>query len=173
MRVFGLLIVICLIAVTSNAQSFRDEDPEYFNFITLTVGYTFVPNGEELTNSDKVGILVPSIGLDYGRRLNNSWAIGIMTDLELANYLVINKDLQRDRAFIIIVNGIYNLTYNWKLVGGMGVELERHKNLFVIRLGTDYDIRLKNGWGIAPGFFYDFKESYDTWCFSIAIGKEF
>ena len=55
----------------------------------------------------------------------------------------------------------------------MGIEIEKNKNFAILRLGSDYSFSLGKGWIIAPGFFCDIKEGYETWSFSVAIGKGF
>ncbi len=96
-----------------------------------------------------------------------------MADIELGNYVVINKDLNRENAFIIAGVGAYTISDHWTVFGGGGIELEKHNNLAILRLGLEYNAKLGNGWIIAPGLFFDFKEGYDTWSLVLAIGKAF
>lgn len=144
------------------------------NLLTGAFGYTYIPKAAFPEDKDTKGILVPSIGLDYFRRINKNWEIGTMIDLELANYLIVDRDLNRDKAMVITAICAYSFDAPWTIYGGGGIELEKHENLAVIRMGGEYVFSLKNDWVIAPGFFYDFKGgSYDTWSIAVAFGKEF
>ena len=96
-----------------------------------------------------------------------------MANIELGNYVIIHKELNLENAFIVAGNGVYKLTDQWSVFGGMGIEIEKHKNIGIFRLGTDYSFSLGNGWIIAPVFSYDIKEGYDTFALALAIGKGF
>ncbi|MGB5318923.1 hypothetical protein, partial [Eudoraea sp.] len=60
----------------------------------------------------------------------------------------------------------------WGIVAGPGMEFEKNKNLFIVRIGTEYEFELGNDWGISPSLNYDFKEQYSTWDFSIGLSKK-
>ena len=96
-----------------------------------------------------------------------------MIDMELGEYLVFEKDLNRKNALVISLIASFKLTSNLNLFSGGGIELEREHNLEIIRLGGEYAFRFKKGWLLAPGFFYDIKEGYDSFSLSVAVGKEF
>ena len=105
--------------------------------------------------------------------LHPHWEIGIMTDIELGEYVFFEKDLNREYAILLTAMVIFNLTKHINFFAGGGMEFEKHKNLGIIRLGGKYVFRLPKSWVILPGFFFDFKEATDTWSLSVAIGKEF
>jgi len=69
--------------------------------------------------------------------------------------------------------GMYNISKYWGLFLGGGIEFEPHDNLAIFRVGAKYSIELKKNWVIIPWFYFDFKESYDTWSLQISIGKKF
>ena len=143
------------------------------HIVTASLGYTFIPSGAPSGSEEEDGAFVPSIGLDYFYRLSSKWEIGIMTDLELGEYVIIQKELDRENAFLAAAIVSYSLTKGLNIFAGGGIELEKHHNLGVIRLGTEYAFKSKKGWVLAPGLFFDFKEGTDTWSLSIAFGKEF
>jgi len=167
-----LFIVFGTFAFNSYSQE-TDSNQEKKNLISVALGYTYIPKGAAPDAEEADGVFTPSVGLDYFRRVHPRWEIGLMADLELGEYLVIEKDLNRENALLLVAMADFNLTKHISFLAGGGMELERHKNLGIIRLGTEYVFRLKKDWIITPGFFYDFKEGYDTWALSIGFGKEF
>lgn len=156
--------------VTGKEES---ESMESRHFISLSFGYTYVPKGGSLESTEATGAFVPSIGLDYFYRIKPRWEIGTMMDVELDHYLIIDKDLERENAFIATVVGLYKIFPRLSVFAGGGIEIEHHENLAVFRAGIDSPIPLGRGWVMAPTLIFDFKEGYDTWSLAIAIGKEF
>lgn len=172
MRNFYLIFILVLIPGVFFAQE-GETELEYKNVLTGTFGYSFVAKGTEVNGTEAKGVLVPSIGIDYFRKLNPKWDVGMMIDLELADYLIFEKDLNRSKALVVTAIVAHNFTEHITLYGGGGMELEKHENLLVARFGVEYAFKYSSGWVLAPGFFYDVKEGYDTWSISLAFGKEF
>jgi len=96
-----------------------------------------------------------------------------MVDFELGNYVINHKELNRENAFVVTGVGAFKISKHWAVFSGVGIEIEKNKNFAILRLGSDYSFSLGKGWIIAPGFFCDIKEGYETWSFSVAIGKGF
>jgi hypothetical protein len=167
-----LFIVFGTFAFNSYSQE-TDSENEKKNLVNVALGYTFIPKAGNEGASEAHGVFIPAIGIDYFRRIGKQWEIGIMADLELGHYIIINENLNRENAALLVAMANYNLTKHINILAGAGMEFEKHKNLAIIRLGGEYSIRLKRNWVISPGFFYDFKEGYDTWSLSIGFGKEF
>ncbi len=170
------LSLFFLVVITPTAKSQETEpaeEPEKKHLISASFGYTFIPKATSIGGTEANGVFVPSIGLDYFYRLSPKWEVGTMIDLELSDYLIFEKDLEREKALVIALLGTYKLTKHISLFGGGGIELEKHQNLAVFRFGTEYIHYFDKGWLLGPGFFYDFKEGYDTWSMAIAFGKEF
>jgi hypothetical protein len=170
MKYILLLFIVSFSYLSSFAQEHEEEKK---NLLSASLGYTFIPQGSSLEEEEADGIFIPSIGLDYFHRLHPRWEIGLMVDLELGEYVVRQKELNRKNALAFIAVGSFTATKHLNLFAGGGMEFERHHNLGVIRLGAEYVFRLKNNWVISPGFIYDFKEGFDTWSLSFAFGKEF
>ena len=149
------------------------EAKEPTQLLGVSFGYTYVPKAGEIGGSEATGVMVPSIGLDYFYKISPKFEVGTMIDLELANYLIFEKDLSREKALIVSAVGVYALMGELNVIAGGGVELEKHKSFGVLRFGMDYSWTFKNNWLLAPGVFYDLKEGYNTWAVSINFGKEF
>ncbi len=164
-----------LFGIFSSNAFVQEEEPEKEkkNLLTVALGYTYIPKGSAPDAHEADGVFIPSIGLDYFRRILPRWEIGLMADFELGEYVIFEKDLNRENAILFAVVASFNLTRHINLFAGGGMEFEKHKNLGIIRLGGEYVFKLKKDWVIAPGFFFDFKEGIDTFSLSIAFGKEF
>ncbi len=168
--VFTLVLVSSLFG---NLFAQETEHEEKKHLITGALGYTYIPNGSTVGSSSAEGVFVPSIGLDYFYSISHRWEIGIMSDFEFGEYVIFDKDLNRENAIVLTAIASYSLTEHINLFAGGGIELEKHHNLGIIRVGGEYGFNLKNNWVIAPGLFFDFKEGTDTWSVSVAFGKEF
>ena len=167
------LLLFFLISILSSNSFAQEQEQVKKNLLTVALGYTYIPQGAALEAEEADGVFIPSLGLDYFRQIHPRWEIGIMTDLDLGEYVIFEKELNRKNALVATAIVAFNLTRHLNLFAGGGMEFEQHHNLGVIRLGTEYAFKLKKDWVISPGFFFDFKEGIDTWSLSIAIGKEF
>jgi len=154
-------------------REMENESEEFRHFISLSFGYTYIPGGAEVDATEADGFLVPSVGLDYMYKVAPRWEIGIMMDVELDHYLVVDQELERENAFIAVIVGLYKVTPRFSLFAGGGIEVEHHGNLAVFRIGADTPIPLGREWVLAPTLIFDFKEGYDTWSLAVSIGKEF
>jgi len=166
-----IIFIICFLTINSFAQETEHEEKK--NLLAITIGYTYIPTGAAFDAEEADGIFVPSFGLDYFRRIHPRWELGLMADVELGEYLIIEKELHRENAILLAAVLSFNLTKHINFFAGGGMEFEKHENLGIIRLGGEYVFRLNKEWVISPGFFYDFKEGIDAWSLSVSFGKEF
>jgi hypothetical protein len=185
MKLLTLHIVMLLLAfnltaqltdtpVNNSEESHHEEHEALKKYkVALTLGLTHIP-GAFNEESDKA-IFVPTVGLDFFYFINHKWSLSFVSDLELSNYIVDfdREDLDREKALILAIQAGYEVLPSWAVLFGGGLEIEKHKNLFVLRLGTEYDIELHNNWSISPSLFFDFKEDFSTWTVAIGIGKKF
>jgi len=178
-----LLFIICGLLIPSldlmaqhngeqPAGALHEEESDPFK-VALTFGYTHIPAG--VGSEEGEAVFVPTIGLDLFYSLNHKWSLGLVADLEMSEYIVDfgREELNREKAFILALLAGYEVLPRWKLLTGAGIELEKNKNLMVVRFGTEYDFPLGKGWSMAPSTFFDFKEEYSTWALSVSIGKTF
>lgn len=170
---FYILFLFLTIGHLLYAQEDKEEK-ENRHYLSITFADTYIPQGSGLDNLDHKGHFVPSIGIDYLYRLKPRIEVGVMMDFELGHYVIPHKeDLERENAFVLCAVATYEILPKWNAFIGGGVELEKHHNLGVFRLGTEYNFDIGEGWSIPLGTFYDIKEGYDTWSVSVGIGKSF
>ena len=149
------------------AQEQEEEEPK--SAFAVSFGYSHVPAGSALGATETEGVFVPSIGIDYGILIAKKWEVGVMIDFELDHYLIFNKELERDKALIIVAGGGYNPIAHLVIITGAGIELEKNENLFVYRLGVNYSIRLNRFWALVPSTNFDYKQHYISYVLSIGL----
>jgi len=171
------LLCVSLLIILVNQNGYAQEEEEDAGLksnVIISFGYTHVPSGsDELNASEAGGLWVPSIGIDYMRRISEKWGVGIMLDYELDHYLIVEKELERENVFIAVAGIAFEPIPHLLLFTGAGIELEHNENLFVYRLGAEYGVHLNHRWLIAPAFFFDWKEGYDTYALSLGLGYNF
>lgn len=159
----------------SNEHSNHEEQEHHKKYkVAFTLGATHIPAAfEEGHEEDEV--FVPTIGLDFFYYINHKWNVSFVADLELSDYIVDfnREDLKREKALILALHAGYEVAPHWGVMVGGGIEIESHKNLAVLRIGTEYEIPLGNDWDISPAIFFDFKEDFNTYSLAIGIGKKF
>jgi len=96
-----------------------------------------------------------------------------MADGEFGEYLIIDKDLNRKNAYILLAAVGYELLPFWEVIAGVGMEFEESEDLPVFRLGTAYEFELGTGWLLAPGLFADVTEEHTSWGLSLGVGTRF
>ncbi len=167
------ILLLTIFTTLLNYCFAQEEERETKHLITGAIGYTYIPSAGAIHSTEAEGVFVPSVGLDYFYSITHKWELGLMCDLEFGEYVLINKDLNRENAFVVVAVGAYSPIKSVNIFAGGGIEFEKHHNLGILRLGTEYEFELKKNWVISPGFFFDFKEGVDTWSLSIAFGKKF
>jgi hypothetical protein len=120
-------------------------------------------------------LIVPSLGLDLEYWFNETWGIGSHNDIELISFEVERGSenfLQRETPLLLTLDALWKPWKGLVLLGGPGIELEPEENLFVFRVGLEYEIEIGSHWDLAPTIFYDKRaNAYDTFSMGIGIGK--
>lgn len=166
------ILFLSMNIVYSQEHSNNTQEVKYKHRIAGLYGLVHVPEGHEEGSSDNTGILIASYGLEYSYRLNHKWGLGLMVNIESGNYLI-HEDIHRDNAILISGVGIYELMLNWEVYFGAGVEIEKHHNYALFRLGTLYKFPIGKEWDISPSFTFNHKIVYNSWEIAITVGKEF
>ncbi|MGI9546193.1 MAG: hypothetical protein ACR2MM_03070 [Flavobacteriaceae bacterium] len=172
---FILLTFLVLNIFPALAQEEAEvPEQEYKYQLVLVLGYTHIPEARtegETTESENL----PTIGLDFFYRIHEKWKLGIVLDLELNKYEVDFEGdrLRRETAFITGIVAGFEILPRWGIIFGPGLEFERNKNLFLLRLGMEYAFELGRSWEILPAINFDFKKEFNTYSLGLGIGKRF
>ena len=153
-------------------QSDGEHETKYK--IVFSLGGTHIPAAFEHGHEEDA-VFVPTIGVDFFYHIKHKWSLGLIADIELGDYIVNfgRENLNRENALILTLMTGYEIKPHWEILLGGGIEIERHKNLAVLKAGTEYEFPMANNWNIAPSFFYDFKEEFITWALAIGVSKRF
>lgn len=169
-----LTLLLILMFITSLGAQEIEEEKEIKHNVALVFGITHIPKtiseGETLNSQN-----LPTIGADYFYHFSQKWRLGVVIDVELGKYEVEFNDenLKREIAVVTGVVAGYKILKEWSILAGPGIEFERNKNLFILRVNTEYEFELGKNWGLFPSVGYDFKKEYGTYSLGIGVSKGF
>lgn len=192
LSLFALLISSTLMAqhsLETTEEEVSHEEHEHTishgkNMIVIDYGHDHIKKGVEHGEFDEgefdesEGHWVSSIGIDYFREISEKWEVGTKLDFQFGHYTIPGDipgedEIERENAFLALAVGMYKIYPKWAVYAGAGVEFEESENLAVLRLGTDYSFHIADGWAIPVGFFWDIKDGYDVYAFTVGIAKHF
>ncbi len=174
-RISCIFFITIFLITDFYSQEISDEETlENMHQIVLIFGLSHIPEAFEEGELEEQ-VFLPAIGFDYYYRLNEKWKLVFGMDIELAKYQVDfqGEEIKREGALIIGIGAVYEILQGWSAGFGPGLEFERNKNLFVLRIFTDYAFELGNDLALAPYFSYDFKQEYDTYNIGVGLHKRF
>ena len=182
----ALLLIILAFPFLINAQEEHNEHTgntehaEHGEFkhwqIAATMSQSYVPalHTEEGETSAQ---FIPTNGIEVMYAFNHKFYTKWINEIEFQNYTVKGLDgtqRVRDNTFLTALVFGYEFYEHLGVFAGAGYEFEENENLWVIRIGTEYEFDLPGDWSIAPAFVFDYKaESHTAYTFSLSIGKKF
>jgi len=164
-RILPLILLFIMVNVTGQEQK------EQKHLLGAGLGFTFVPLGDQLEDTDARGVFTPTVGIDYFYNFHPRWGAGFMSALELNHYVVTDDQVERENAMIFTVVGLFSATNYLDFFVGGGIEVEQHDDLAVLRLGTQYSIDVGKHWALVPKLCFDFKENYNTWSLALSFAR--
>lgn len=138
----------------------------------IMMANSHVPNA---TEGGKEVAIIPTWGFDVDYFFNSRWSIAMQGDVKLQSFEVEDGEaiLKRTNPFALATVIHYHAKRHWSFYGGPGIELEGHKNLFLVKLGTEYSFEITEDFEIALNLIYENKEElYDAWTLGIAFNKK-
>ncbi len=163
--------IVPLILLFAMVNMAGQEQKEQKHVLGAAFGFTFVPLGDQLQDTDARGVFTPTVGIDYFYKFHPRWGAGFLGALELDHYVVTDDEVERENAIILTLVGMYRATKYLDLFLGGGIEVEQHDNLAVLRLGLQYSIDMGEHWALIPKFHFDFKENYNAWSLALTIAR--
>lgn len=167
------ILIACVILMLSMTSAKGQENESCKHLLGAGFGFTFVKVTVQGSTSEASGLFVPTVSLDYDYRLNPKWALGFMSAIEFDKYYVTDNQIERENALNLVLVGKYNFTRYFGIFAGGGIELEKHDNLAVLRLGLEYAIDVGKHWALVPKLHFDFKENYNTWSLRLNFARRF
>lgn len=177
----GILAVFFLFLLINISGQEADQDKkarsqwehDHKHLLGAGAGFTFVPLGDQLEDTDARGLFAPMVGLDYFYRISRRWGAGFLGAIELDHYVVTDDQVERENALNLTLVGLFSASRYWDFFLGGGMEIEQHDNLAVLRLGTQYSMHVGQHWAVVPKLYFDFKGNYNTWTFAVSIARKF
>ena len=172
-RTLRLLIGILLLlsSVSQNGYAQEDTKPLFTPKVrgAVMMANTHIPKGFEGTFS---GITVPTWGFDVDYFFHPHWSVALQGDIKLASFDVEEENIILVRSYPACLVPVihFHALRHWSFYTGIGIELESHENLYLLRLGSEYSFEITEKFEIALNLMYENKqEVYDTWTFGIAF----
>ena len=171
-----LIIGILLLSLTSqlNGQELAAHEPKSARdglHLSVVISHTFIP---ERTVNGKTTVAIPSLGFDVEYFLTKRFGIGLHNDLELLVYEVKENDnsyIKREFPVLLTADLLYKIKDDLILFGGPGVELEKERDIPVLRFGLEYMAHVGTTLTFSPIISYDYRiDSFNSFSLGIGIG---
>lgn len=179
---FCSILIINGLGIT--AQNHEDDgntdhhaDDEYGGSghkLTLVMAYSFINN----SFSDQANniLIVPTFGFNYDYFFNSRWGLGLHTDILLQQYKVekhgSQEEIIRENPVGMAGMVLFRPSHSWIFMAGYGVEIEKHENFQMIRVGVEYGIPLPKHWELGFSLEFDYKiKTYSSLMFGVGFSK--
>lgn len=171
MKSYRFLIALLFFATTVAAQ---DKSEEFHNQIrgAIMMANSHVP---QAINGKYANSIIPAWGIDVDYSFHRHWTVAIQGDIKLQSFEVEDGNALLQRTNPVSLAGVihYHFIPRWSLYAGPGYEFEKHENLFIMKIGTEYSFEINEAFEIALNLNYENKEGiYDSWTFGIAFNKK-
>ncbi len=175
--IIAFILTIMSSGSVGQPQAESSLEHEYKHIrIAMAIGQAYIPKA---SSGDAKFVVIPTIGLDFQYWFNRRWGIALKNDIELANYIVDDKDngltIIRNNPVIMALPVLFSPWDNqFTFILGPGIEIEQNENFFVFRAGVGSEFEVGNHWDFAPEIIYDLKNGYiNSITFAIGVGKRF
>ena len=171
-KILVTLTVICFFCEFTNAQESNSEEFKPKIRGAIMMANSHVPHATE--GGKKVSV-IPTWGFDVDYYFHPRWSVAVQGDLKLQSFEVEDGQTLLERTNPFAFAGVlhYHALGHWSFYVGPGYELESHKNLFLVKAGTEYSFEITENFEIALNLIYENKqEVYDAWTFGIAFNKK-
>ncbi|HWA34827.1 MAG TPA: hypothetical protein VG737_11880 [Cyclobacteriaceae bacterium] len=168
MKYYSFIIAILLFEGMAHAQQ-EEHRPQIRGAIMMANSH--VPSAIEGPLS---GVIIPVWGFDVDYFFHRRWSVALQGDIKLQSYEVEDGDTYLVRTNPVALTGVlhYHLIRKWSFFFGPGYELEKHKNLFMLKTGTEYSFEVTEKFEIALNLSYENKQGiYDAITFGVAFNK--
>lgn len=142
--------------------------------LTAIMGYSLIDNSF-LPESNDI-LIVPTVGLNFDYFLTEDWGLGLHSDILLQQFKVEthngHEEIIRENPITLAAMGLFKPHEKWTIILGYGVELEKNKNLQLIRIGGEYGIPLPKHWEVVLSIEYDYKiNNYSVVMFGMGFSR--
>jgi hypothetical protein len=171
MKVIKLIAASVLIAFTAYCQeNTKAHKPMIRGAIMMANSH--VPQAIE---GNFKGVIIPTWGLDVDYFFHKHWSAALQGDIKLQSFEIEEEHAFLERTNPIALVGVlhYHFVKHWSIYAGPGIELDKTKNLLMMRFGSEYSFEINENFEIALNLNYENKlEVYDALTFGIAFNKK-
>ena len=177
-----ILLIIHFVIIGNISMAQEHDHNEVANHnngghrLTLIMGNAFINNS--FTDETDNILIVPAFGLNYDYFFNAKWGLGIHSDILMQQFKIENhndhEEVVRENPIAVCGMLLFKPHHRWTLFTGYGVEVEKHENFQLIRVGAEYGIELPKSWELGFSLEFDFKpDAYNSLLFGIGFSKSF
>ncbi len=169
-----ILLIFVVVSQCSLVVAQETEPKEFKPKIrgAIMMANTHVPNA---TEGGKEVTVIPGWGFDVDYFFHSRWSFALQGDIKLQSFEVEDGNVLLERTNPVALATVihYHALRHWSFYIGPGYEFEKHKNLFIIKAGSEYSFEITENFEIALNLmFEDKQEIYDAWTFGIAFNKK-
>ena len=172
-KLFLFFIVVSVFERLAIAQEIESEEFKPKIRGAIMMANSHVPTA---TEGGKKVTIIPTWGFDVDYFFHPRWSVALQGDIKLQSFEVEDHNkvaLQRTNPFALTMALHYHALRHWSFYTGPGYEFEKHKNLFLVKVGTEYSFEITEDFEIALNLIYENKqEVYDAWTFGVAFNKK-
>ena len=173
----AISVFMVLFPVILFSQDHGHDGKGHHDRLALFTGTSLAPTMLEGEGSNDI-IFVPTYGIEYEHKINSWFALGIMNEIELQNYVITRSDGEEiNRSFVYVgtlIAAVKTPINRLYFIFGPGYEIASDHNFTIFKFGFEYSVPIQHNWDIAPELTYDqISDIYHTITFGLAIGKSF
>ena len=177
-----LLCFLSLVLFSNDIMAQHEHDVFHpHHTLGLYISHTQVIEGVD-KDGHKNWLTLPSWGLDYNYKFSSKWAIGLHSDMIIESFEVEDhlnsgeqiKTLKRVHPIASAVMASFKPGHHFNYLFGAGGEFASTGNLFLIRVGTEYEYHINKDWEFNANLTSDFNiNAYNSWAIRLGITRIF
>lgn len=126
------------------------------------------------------GFILPTFGIEYVRKLNPYFGLGILGEFEVGSHIIAidehsqeQQEISRQSA-VLLLPSVYLIYHHFIVSVGYGVEFEKNENLAMFKLGILYAFEFKNDkWLFVPNISWDHTKRFNSIVYGFSIARRF
>ena len=179
-RILLTIALTCLINVNKNLlfsqdhlenQTLTEKTQKHKNDLAGFIGATYIFES---------GFVLPTIGIEYVRKINSHLGIGIITEFEIGSHIISSNEenheeinVERSSALLALPT-LYYMIGHFAFSAGYGIEFEKSENLGLLKFTINYALELKNeDWIILPNVSWDHTSVFDGLVYGFSVARRF
>lgn len=150
-----LLTLSCSASLLAQEKHVPQQDPHHHRHpirIAVLMGHGMVPE------IDGGVLFVPAWGWDLDYHLSDRWSLGLHSDVELENYIILNgqgEEVLLRTPLVSTIDAFYRLNHNLIVGAGPGFTAENGEWKPIVRVGVEGEVPMNDRWEWTPTLYMD------------------